>query len=398
MISKNKTLKVTGIVVEYNPFHNGHRYHIAKARELTACDVLIAIMSPTFMQRGEPAILNKFIRTRWALENDVDLVVELPTYYALESAERFAQGAITLLNELGVDYLCFGSESNDITNLKRAAALNQNERYQAKVKTYVKKGIRYANACNEALKDFNLEPITQSNDILALSYLQAIAKYHFDITPVAIKRTNAFLDTALEQNIVSAQAIRQALWQQKDITRQTPVAPDIIKHQAELVFLDDYFPLLKYQITCMGLKQLQTIHHMVEGLEHKIKKEINHVHSLTELVDKLSSKRYPKTRVQRLLIYILLNLTGEEIRTINIDYLRILGMNARGQNYLKQIKKHTDYQLVTSLGEYESTGLTLELRAAQIYALAKKETHYLNAKEYQQHVIIVNNKAQKKHV
>ncbi|MDR1781845.1 MAG: nucleotidyltransferase [Bacilli bacterium] len=383
-----KKMIVTGIVVEYNPFHNGHVYHIEQARKLTNCDLLIAIMSSTFMQRGEPAILNKFIRTKWALENNIDLVIELPTYYSLQSAEYFGNGAITLLNEFNIDYLCFGSESNDLSNLRKAALINKDSAYQLKVKELMKQGLRYANACNEALIEFNIKPITKSNDILALSYLQAIEQNNFNIKAITIQRTNSFLDTTLSNNTISAQALRKALKEKEDITKYTPVANDINKYHHEIVFLDDYFDLLKYKILTMSLNDLKQIHNMVEGIEYKIKKEINHVNSITELVEVLSSKRYPKTRIQRLLIYILTNITKDEINNIEIDYLRILGMNEKAQKYLRRIKNNTNYHIVTSFSEYQSKGLDLELKISQIYSLAKKDINYLSDKEYKQPVII----------
>ncbi|MDR3215114.1 MAG: nucleotidyltransferase [Bacilli bacterium] len=379
---------VTGIIVEYNPFHNGHSYHIQQARALTKCDLLIAIMSPTFMQRGEPALLNKFIRTEVALNNGVDMVIELPSYYAIQSANYFAQGALKLLNELKINYLVFGMESDNLAELKKAAQISLIPSYQEDVALLIKKGLRYANACNEAFKQYGITNIEYANDILALAYLQEIYQNNYQIEAVSLKRTNNYLSKDLSSDIVSATAIRAALIKNIDISKYTKMNEEIKTYDNELVFFNDFFNILKYKIISMSISDLQSIHGMVEGIEYKIKNSILKVNNINELILTLSSKRYPQTRIQRLLVYIICHITKQEIASIDIDYLRILGMNIKGQAYLKVIKNQTNYKMVTTYSNHKNNGLDLELRISQIYSLASLHTNYLAFKEYQQAVII----------
>lgn len=377
---------VTGIVVEYNPFHNGHLYHIQQARKITNCDILIAIMSPTFMQRGEPAIINKFERTKFALNNDIDLVVELPSVYAIQSANHFASGAIKLLNELNINYLVFGSESNDVESLIKTAQISLRDDYQDKVKYYLKQGIRYANACNNAFKDFNVEIVDQANDILALAYIQEIEKHKYNIIPLSIKRTNKYLSTNIDSNITSATSIRHALENNRSLEKTTPMK-DLLENSL-LIFFNDYFNYLKYLVNILDVEQLQQIHGFDEGLEYLFKKHINDAKDIYEFIELVSSKRYPKTRIQRNIIYLLTNLTKQNLKNIKIDYLRILGMNQIGQEYLKNIKNKTNFKILTTFSKHKNLGLDYEQRVTYVYSLASSKFNYLREIEYSQSVII----------
>lgn len=382
---------ICGLIVEYNPFHNGHLYHIKQARELTNCDVLIVIMSPTFMQRGEPAIINKFVRTQVALEHRVDLVIELPTIYALASANYFADGALDLLKQLGVTDIVFGSELNYLALLKKHAHISNQPDYQVKVKAYLKSGQRYAKACNQAFQDYGLGEIKDANDILGLAYLQSILKNNYAINSHTIKRTNAFLSEEIQSEVSSARALRNALYHNEDIKKTTPMA-GLLKNSDELVFLDDFFTLLKYQLNIQSVAYLQNIHGVTEGLEYLFKKYINEANNMDDFINKVASKRYPKTRIQRTIIYILLNLTKKEALEIKPDYIRILGMNDIGQKYLKQIKQDTSYHIITRFSAYKHAALAFEQRVSHLYSLAKKSVNYLAEKEYQEPVIMLKAK------
>lgn len=386
---------ICGLIVEYNPFHNGHLYHIEQARKLTNCDVLIVIMSPTFMQRGEPAIINKFVRTQVALEYGVDLVVELPSIYALASANYFADGALDLLNQLKVTDIVFGSELNDLVTLEKHAQISNQLEYQVKVKEYLKSGQRYANACNQAFHDYGLNDIKDANDILGLAYLQSILKHNYPIKAHTIKRTNAFLSEQIQSEISSASAIRHALYHHMDIKQTTPMA-ELLVNSDELVFLDDFFTLLKYQLNIQTVAYLQHIHGVKEGLEYLFKKHINEASDMNDFINKVASKRYPKTRIQRIIMYILLNLTQEEAQEIKPNYIRVLGMNDIGQTYLKKIKNKTEYQIITRFAEHNHPALAFEQRVTNLYSLAKKSVNYLAEKEYQQPVIMMELKDCKK--
>ncbi|MDL2212313.1 nucleotidyltransferase [Erysipelotrichaceae bacterium OttesenSCG-928-M19] len=378
---------VCGIIVEYNPFHNGHLYHIRKAKELTNCDVLIAVMSATFMQRGEPALIDKFTRTKYALEAGIDLIIELPTIKAVQSANYFAANALEILNEFKIDYLVFGSENNQLEHLQAAAKISNTPAYQALVKQYVKNGQRYASACNLAFKDYELPYIEQANDILALAYLQEIDKHDYKITPLAIKRTNDYLSNELNNEIVSATAIRNALIMNKDISLTTPMANYLMNNQDKLVYLADFFNLLKYQLNILTIEEIQEIAGFEEGLEYLFKNTINKVSNMSDFINQVSSKRYPQTRIQRLIVYLVCNIKKTNLN-LKLDYLRVLGMSIQGQKYLKRIKESTSYKIITSFSQHNSLLLDYEHKITSVYALAKESNYYLYDLEYQQAVLI----------
>lgn len=380
-------MNICGIVVEYNPFHNGHIHHINEAKRITKCDILIAIMSPTFMQRGEPAIINKFVRTQAALDNGVDLVIELPSLFAVQSANHFAFGALKILNELQINQIVFGSESNDVKQLIENAKLSLSQEYQNLVKEYAQDGQRYAVACNNAFKHFNKDTIISANDILGLAYLQEIYKYSYPITPFSIQRTNDFLEKKIDSSIASATAIRDGLAKRISITDTTPLADTLINSD-ELVYLSDFFAMLKYQLNILSVEQIQKINGFDEGLEYLFKNKINEANDIYDFINLVSSKRYPKTRIQRNIVYLLCNITKQNIENLTVDYIRVLGMNTVGQQYLKQIKDKTSYKIITRFSSHKSKILDLEYKVSSVYSLAKPEVNYLQQKEYLQPVII----------
>lgn len=380
---------ITGIVVEYNPFHNGHLYHIKQARKLTNCDLLVAIMSPTFMQRGEPAIIDKYTRAQVAIKHGVDLLLELPSIYAINSANHFAAGALKLLNEVGINYLVFGSESNDVKTLEKAAKISLQPDYQAKVKEYIDQGIRYANACNYAFNDFKVASVADSNDILGLAYVQEIYKHQYQIKPLSIQRTNEYLNQELTGKISSATAIRQELHQQNAIDQYSVMAkelsnPDLIVHY------NDYFQLLQYTLNTKNAQEINQIYGFEEGLEYLFLKHINQASDINDFIERVSSKRYPKTRIQRLITYLLLNHTKLEHQAIEVDYLRILAMNKKAQAYIKELKKQTNYQIISNFSASKSNSLQYEKKVSYVYSLAKPSLNYLNQKEYQSRTIIID--------
>ncbi|MEG0364387.1 MAG: nucleotidyltransferase [Erysipelotrichales bacterium] len=375
-------MKVCGIVVEYNPFHNGHIYHINKAREISECDILIAIMSPTFMQRGEPAIIDKFTRTKFALDNNIDLVIELPSVYAMQSADHFGEGALTLLNELNIDTLVFGSENNNIDKLIKASKISLKEEYQDKVKEYLSDGQRYASACNLAFKDFSINNINQANDILGFSYIKAIVKYNYQIKPLSIQRTNEFLSNDINSNIASASAIRNALTNNVDISNLTPMADILIKNNN--LYIDDLFDTLKYVLTTIEIDKLKEIQGFDEGLEYLFLNNIHLSNNMEDFIKRITSKRYPQTRIQRAIIHLIANISKEDISNIDVDYIRVLGMNHRGQEYLKSL--NTNYNVITRFAQHKNKALDIELKLSRIYGQLAKTN--LGEKEYKQPVII----------
>lgn len=379
-------MKVCGIIVEYNPLHNGHLHHINKTKEITGCDVLIACMSPNFTQRGEPAIINKFIRTQYALESGIDIIIELPSVAAIQSAEHFAKIAIDLLNQAQVDIIVFGSECDDINNLINLAKISITPAYQALVKEYLANGQRYATACNLAFNAIGLQQITSPNDILGLNYLKAIYKNNYNIIPYTIKRTNEFHSLDITK-IASATAIRQALAHKNSISDTTPL-DDLLCNSDELVYIDDFFTLLQYQLYTKEASYINNIHGFEEGLEYRFLKYIKLSNNMNDFINQVSTKRYPKTRIQRAIVALLVNLSKEDVKTYKYNYLRILGMSLIGQKHLKKIKDTTNFSILTKLSDVQSSELWIEQKFTALYSLAKPQLNYLVKKEYQQPVII----------
>lgn len=356
-------MKITGIIVEYNPFHNGHIYHLQQARLQTNCDLLIAVMSSSFNQRGEPCIIDKWTRAKLALEYGVDLIVELPFNYASQSADYFAYGTLKILNALHIDTLFYGSENNDNQNLIEIAKCiyNNEEKYNTYVKVFLNQGNRYPNSCNQALSKLMNKEVKLPNDLLALSYIKEIIKNDYPITPCSLQRTNSFHSLDTDATILSASSIRHALKNHQDVAHALPGYQEL---KENAVFMDDYFDLLQY--TILTNPHLEKIHLVEEGFEQLLKKHIFTCSSMDELISKLTSKRYTRARIQRTLLSILINNTHG---LYPIDYIRVLGMNEKGQHYLHDIKKTCSLPIITNFSSIKSPLLDFEFQATKLYSL-----------------------------
>lgn len=356
-------MKVTGIIVEYNPFHNGHIYHLKQARLQTKCDILIAVMSSSFNQRGEPCIIDKWTRAKLALEYGVDLIIELPFNYASQSADYFAYGALKILNALHIDTLFYGSENNDNQNLIEIAKCiyNNEEKYNTYVKEFLNQGNRYPNSCNQALSKLMNKEVKLPNDLLALSYIKEIIKNDYPITPNSLQRTNSFHSLDTDATILSASSIRHALKKHQDVSHALPGYQEL---KENAVFIDDYFDLLQH--TILTNPHLEKIHLVEEGFEQLLKKHIFTCSSMDELINQLTSKRYTRARIQRTLLSILINNTHG---LYPIDYIRVLGMNEKGQHYLHDIKKTCSLPIITNFSSIKSPLLDFEFQATKLYSL-----------------------------
>ena len=350
-------MQKVGIICEYNPFHNGHLYHIEKIKEIFEDPTIILVMSSHFTERGNLSILNKWDKTEIALNNGVDLVIELPFEFSTQSSDIFAKGAITLLNELGCEYLVFGSESNDIVKLNKLASIQNTVEYNLELKKLIKEGISYPKAASSALKHLQGEEIDAPNDILALSYIKAINSINSKITPLSIKRTNDFNATNIQGNIISANLIRNNL-DKIELNKYIP------KNAIRNYYKTDYFNLLKYKILSDNdLSKYQTVD---EGIENKLKKGINDSNTLNDLILSIKSKRYTYNKINRMFIHILTSFTKEEAKKRkNIRYIRVLGFNKKGREYLNKEKKKIKLPIYTNFNKE----LELELKVTKIYSL-----------------------------
>lgn len=375
-----------GLIAEYNPIHNGHIYQIKEIKRLYPDSIIILITNSYFTQRGDISIINKWDKTKIVLDNNIDLVIELPFPYATQSADIFAKGALKILNFLQIDTLIFGSESNDINKLKKLASTQlNNKKYDEKVKTYLNQGINYPTAMSNSLKDILGYTTSSPNDLLGISYIKEIIRNNYKINAVSIKRTIDYHSKIASKKIASATLIRTLIREKKDITNYIP------KYQTDYFYqnlsLESYFPYIKYKIiTSKNLAIYKTVD---EGIENRINKVINSINSWKELVEKIKNKRYTYNKVNRMLIHILTNFTKDESNNLNIDYIRVLGFSQKGRLYLNQIKKDLKVPLITNYKPNLSPLLDIEFRVAKIYSLPLNKN--IIEKEYKQPPIYKRN-------
>lgn len=349
-------MQKVGIICEYNPFHNGHLYHIQKIKEIFDDPTIILVMSSHYTERGNLSILNKWDKTEIALNNGVDLVVELPFEFSTQSSDIFAKGAIGILNHLKCEYIVFGSESNDIVKLNTLANIQNTIEYNYEVKKLMKQGTSYPKAASSALKHLHGEEVDTPNDILALSYIKEIKRIKSDITPLSIKRTNDFNSSKIQGNIISANLIRNNL-------DKIEIAKYVPKNAIKNYYKVDYFNYLKYKI--LSENDLSIYQTVDEGIENKLKKGIEDSYTLNDLTLSVKSKRYTYNKINRMFIHILTSFTKEEAaKRKDIRYIRILGFNKKGREYLNSIKKQVEIPIYTNFNK----DLELELKVTKIYA------------------------------
>lgn len=354
-----------GIICEYNPFHNGHIYHIEKIKEMYSDSLIVLVLNGYFLERGEMSLLTKENKVRIALEFGIDLVVELPVLFGTQSADVFAETAITILNHLNIDKLIFGSELNDISLLNEIVEEIESPAYHTKVKEFLKKGLNYPTALAKAIKvdvDFN-----HPNDLLAISYLKAIKKNHFSITPLSIQRTNDYHDLESKESIISASNIRHKFSNKEDITNYLPK-----KSKDALIPLNQnlYFILLKAKIlTTPHLENFLTVD---EGIETRLINAMKKSKSLDEFIKEVKTKRYTYNKIHRMCLHILLGITKEDNKN-SLTYMKILGFNKRGQEYLNIIK---DNITIPTQVDKNSIQYLTEIKATILYDLLNNTNTY----------------------
>jgi len=349
-------IDVVGYLAEYNPFHNGHLYHIKKIKEMFPDKIITLVLAGNFLNRGEVSVIDKFDKTKLALEYGVDLVVELPFIFATQAADIYAYGAISILNHLNCEYLVFGSESNDIETLKDLAKVQIENNYDDEIKTYLKQGFNYPTSLSKVLEKITNKKIDKPNDLLGISYIKAIYKLNSNIKPITIQRTNDYHSLSTNSDVISATSIRNLLKENKDISKYVPNSTlKYIKN----ISLENYFNILKHQIIIDDLEKYQDID---KNLNNLLKKHINKVNSIEDLIMKVKSKNYTYNKIKRCLVHILCGFTKQECE---IKYIRVLGFNKKGQNYLNKTKKESKLPILTNFNK----DLEYELNVSKIYSL-----------------------------
>ncbi len=344
------SMHITGIIAEYNPFHNGHRYHIDETKKRTRCDILICVMSPHFVQRGEPAICGKWQRAETAIRNGCDIVIELPFPYALQSAKWFAQGAVRSLQLAGVNDIVFGSEIDDIQTLKRICLIDETD-YQ----DLMAQGLSPVKAYEALYGTMN------ANDILGLNYIKAMKDTQ--IQPLSIKRTTSYHDLSLTGNIASATAIRNAFYKGECIDHVTCMASHL-SHEHQM---NRYYPLIQHLLLTLSPSYLSTLFMMDEGIEHHLIKQAKKYHNYDDFLHACVCRRYTASRIRRTLIHLITQTTKEDINRLPpLDHVRLLAYNAKGKAYLKD-KKH-DIKIASRFNQIPEAYRKMEWKATQTYA------------------------------
>ena len=367
--------KVIGIIAEYNPFHNGHLYHLQKSLQLTHSSYSVAVISGNFTQRGSTSLVDKWAKAEIAIKNGIDLVLELPLLYSISSAENFAEGAIKILDSLKVvDYLSFGSESGDISTLNMVADILYKEpkAYKNILSHELSKGLSFPKARENALLMYLNDirrfsnVLSSPNNILGIEYLKALKKLKSPIIPVTIERYNAgYHDTTYNGNVASATAIRNIVknngW---DILRKV-VPENTFSTLLENIKVGHIVPDLStfekqiiYNLRKMSLQEIAELPDVSEGLENAIKNAANSCNSVVEFLNIIKSKRYTNTRLQRILLYALLGITKKDIVLSKkaIPYIRVLGFNNKGKYLISEVARaNPKLEIITSVKKYMDT-------------------------------------------
>lgn len=388
-------MKISGIIVEYNPLHNGHLFHINKTKELTNSDLIIAVMSGNFNQRGIPSIVDKWEKTSMALNNGVDIVLELPAIYSLSSAEFFSYGSVSLLNSLGiVDSICFGSEAGDIDFLKEVSDLLVEEPplFKSLLKEELDKGLPFPKARSSALihclnkKNYYKEEdlanhLNSSNNILGVEYLKSLKKLHSNIMPYTIKREGGdYNSTSLNNIFSSATAIRKSLKSNalmEELVSHVP--PSVYENMVELKnrnysFPFDYmmYPYIKYKAMTSKKNFFELIPDASEGLHNKILATIKDAKDYEHCIEMIKSKRYTYTRISRILCQYFLGFyeyNTLQMRKESCPYARILGFTKHGAMALKSMKNNSSIPIYSKLPKDLNPTLKLDLQCTSGYSI-----------------------------
>ncbi len=410
--------KVLGIVAEYNPFHNGHFYHMQESKKITEADSCICVISGNFTQRGEPSIVNKWAKTYMALCCGADLVIELPTIYSISSAENFASGAIKIFDSLKiVTDISFGAECNDLATLNNIANVFYSEpaNYKTILNHELKRGLSYPMARENAvlmyLNDIKryANVLSNSNNILAIEYLKALKQQKSMIQPNIVPRKNVYYnDQKIVDDFASATAIRKLMLNReyaevrKVVPRSTyQIIGEEYKKNHIILGIKKYEKELIYALRVMPIEEIQNLPDVNEGLEFAIKKAASETNDIEELIEKVKSKRYTQTRIQRILLYVLLGITKKDMEDSKkmVPYVRVLGFNSRGKILISEImNQNPKLNMITSVGKYvnkkmpknkQSTRmLDLDINATNIYTLGYGGESKANL-DYTQNMIII---------
>lgn len=382
-------MNITGIVTEYNPFHNGHLYHLSQSKKNTNADGVICVMSGNFIQRGGPAIIDKWKRTEMALENGVDLIIELPSYFAVSSAEFFAKGSLSILHKIGVvNSIFFGSECGDIEYLRKISKVlvEEDAVFSSLLKKFMNSGLTFAKAREKALIEFLEDPniegiISSSNNILGIEYIKALIRLESTIIPKTLKRQGAgYNERNLSDSFSSATSIREAIKNSSSTIGLNNSMPsksfELFSKLQDLnypfVFEEQMYSFLKHKLytSCINFNNLPEVN---EGLHNKILKEVYDSKNFEDLILRIKSKRYTYSKISRILTQIFIGFDRYNFESIDINkylYARVLGFNGKGKEMLSLIKKNSSIPLISKIPKhFDNPLLELDLLSTKAYSI-----------------------------
>lgn len=407
--------KVLGIVAEYNPFHNGHLYHLEESKKITGSKYVVAVISGNFTQRGDTSIIDKWTKTKMALDNGCDLVIELPLIYSISSAENFAAGGVKILNSLKVvDYISFGAETSDVNILDKIANILYEEpkEYKSLLTSQLNKGMSFPKARQNALmmylndiRDY-AEALSAPNNILGIEYIKSLKKLKSKIVPVPIERyETGYNDLSYTSDIASASAIRNIVKNGgfqplKSLIPETnfQLLSNQIKLGQNVNDLSVFEKQIIYNLRVMSINEIANLPDVSEGLEYALKKAANISNNLDDLIENIKSKRYTLTRIRRILLYSLLKLTKKDMevsKKVN-PYIRVLGFNNKGKYLLSEaIKQNPRLEVITSVKKFLDSSfnknlinmLEKDILATNIYTIGYKNNSISNL-DYTNKIII----------
>ena len=398
--------KVLGIVAEYNPFHNGHLYHMEQSIKQSGAEYVVCVISGNFVQRGNTSIVDKWTKTKMAMANGADLVIELPTIYATSSAENFAEGAIKLLDSLEiVNFLSFGIETKDLATLNNIANVLYQEpkEYTTMLEHELSRGVSFPKARETALMLYlndikrYANVLSGSNNILGIEYLKAIKKLKSNLTPIGIKREKVFYhDQFMIDDFASATAIRKMILSRQfdDIMKVMPRSSYLflayeLQKGHYVIDLSKFQKEILYILRKMTIEEIADLPDVSEGLENAIKNAANSCNNIIDLVNIIKSKRYTQTRIQRILIYALLGIDKKMMENAKktVPYARVLGVSKKGKELLSEIaKKDPKLNLITSPKKFLDTSrnkllkemLQNDIYASNVYTLGFENDSWAN--------------------
>lgn len=372
-------MKAVGIIAEYNPFHNGHKYQIEQARVQTNADIVIVAMSGNFLQRGVPAMFDKWTRANWALQNGVDLVIELPTAFSTQAADYFALGGTKLLNELNIDTLVFGVESGTASDYKNAAEWFIDHESELRSKwTDQKRELPYSQVVDQFVlknnKGFQVD-LSEPNNMLGFTYAKQMLKHRLNFNILPIKRKSAHYHDEIvnyKSQYASATAIRKRIMNLEKITQYVPKSVNESIDELYPVNPGDLWPFIQYKVWNSLEDELKKIYEMDPGLEVKFKKAILNASSYEEFVGHIKSKHLTFNKINRLILYTLLDMTANQIdedMDNGLTYIRLLAMNQEGQTYLNNTKASMNTPLYANVTRNNQEKLALDIKAGELYRL-----------------------------